>query len=55
MLNSEMMQVIEMAEMYLDHGLPLVAGGQIDQPKAFMDITRFIARERIFWENAQQV
>lgn len=39
-------QVSHLAELYLDKGLPLVAGGMLDQPAWFVDAASFCVSDR---------
>ena len=42
-------RLVRECDLYLKHGLPVVAGGQWDQPQTFMDATDFVANERAYW------
>ena len=44
-------EFIEYAELYIDHGLPPVAGGSLDQAASFLAGCRFVAGEIAFWKN----
>ena len=39
---------IDMAVLYLEHGLPPIAGGQLDQAKCFLDGAKYVMRLREF-------
>lgn len=41
---------VELADM-LDHGLPPVAGGALDQSHAFIEAARFVWSEQRGWKN----
>jgi len=43
-------ELIEMAEMYLEHGLPPIAGGQLDQAKGFLDAAGYIKKLKGFYK-----
>jgi hypothetical protein len=43
-------EFIEMATLYLEHGLPPVAGGQLNQAKGFLDGTQFVRKLRSFYK-----
>jgi hypothetical protein len=43
-------EIIEMANLYIEHGLPPVAGGQLEQTAGFLDAARFITNEKKHWE-----
>ena len=40
-----------MVDLYVEHGLPPIAGGQLDQAKSFIDAARYANREKVFWKN----
>jgi hypothetical protein len=39
---SEVWTVVEMASLYINHGLPAVAGGQLDQARTFLAACRLL-------------
>jgi hypothetical protein len=49
-IDHETRQFIELAELYLEHGLPPVAGGSLDQTVSFLDGTLFIRGETNCWK-----
>lgn len=49
-VTADIWEVIDMASLYLDHGLPPVAGGQLDQTQGFLEAARFIANEKRSYE-----
>ena len=50
LLSFEIYHAIRAAELY-EKGLPLVAGGQLDQPVKFIEVSHFIISERNAWKN----
>ena len=49
-IDDEIWETLESAHLYLEHGLPPVAGGQLDQSQAFLTAARFISSERAAWQ-----
>ncbi|MFH1370347.1 MAG: hypothetical protein ABII09_03560 [Planctomycetota bacterium] len=39
-------EILEYVELYLEHGLPPAAGGQLDQAKGFLQAARFVSNEK---------
>ena len=50
-VTQDVWDLLDHAELYLEHGLPVVAGGQLDQAAGFIEACRFISSERRFWKN----
>lgn len=50
-ITRDIWETIDMANLYLEHGLPAVAGGQLDQAAAFLEAVRFIANEKRHYED----
>lgn len=49
-ITADIWEAIDMANLYIEHGLPPVAGGQLDQTAVFLDAARFIANEKKSYE-----
>lgn len=43
-------QFIDLAELYLDHGLPPIAGGSLDQTVSFIDGALYVNQEANYWK-----
>lgn len=50
MVDRDTWDTVEMIRMYIKHGLPPVAGGQLDQAKQFMDAVQFVSSEEAGWQ-----
>lgn len=46
----ETRRFIDLARLYLDYGLPPVAGGSLDQTACFIDGAAFVAGEIGYWK-----
>jgi len=49
-LDMETRRFIDLARLYLDYGLPPVAGGSLDQTACFIDGAAFVAGEIGYWK-----
>lgn len=49
-VDRDIWDTVEMIRMYKDHGLPPVAGGQLDQAKMFIDAVQFVSSEDAGWQ-----
>jgi len=49
-ITPDIWEIIDMADLYLEHGLPVVAGGQEDQAKSFMIAAKMVSKENAFWK-----
>jgi hypothetical protein len=54
-ITSDTWEIIDMADLYLEHGLPVVAGGQLDQCKSFMVAAKMISNENAYWKKKQGI
>ncbi len=50
MITPDTWEIIDMADLYLEHGLPVVAGGQEDQSKSFMIAAKMVSAENAYWK-----
>jgi hypothetical protein len=49
------MEFVKMTELYIEHGLPAVGGGQLDQAQAFIEGAWFVSRERQYWKTKLKI
>ena len=50
MIDVEVLEVIELAIMYMEQGLPPCSGGVYDQTANFINAARFVRDERLHWK-----
>ncbi len=47
----EIDEILAAADLYLDHGLPVVGTCQMDQAYNFTEVCRFVRRDIAYWKN----
>ena len=50
-ITPDIWELLDHADLYINHGLPVVVGGQMDQSAGFIDACKFISSEQRFWKN----
>lgn len=49
-ITNDIWELLDAASLYIEHGLPIVAGGQDDQSVGFIEAVKFIASEKQYWK-----
>ncbi len=50
MISADLCELVAAADLYLEHGLPVNAGGQMNQSIGFLDACSFVSQEKKYWE-----
>jgi len=50
LITADVWEIITLAELFVDKGLPPIAGGTLDQAKVFVETAYFILHEQRYWK-----